>query len=196
MYAILRKTYGYGKKEDDMTVTQIANLTGITRPRASEALSALDLMNAVRKTDGRHGYVLSINKNYTDWQRTKNVRVRKTDGERTKNVRTAYEKRTHKRQPQKTTPKDNGQTTFGLFWSAYPRKVKKEAARKAWLKLNPDDLMTARIVKAVEAHKRQTQWATIEYVPHPATWINARQWEDEIKITATPAHQPFGVYGS
>ena len=252
MYAILRKTYGYGKKQDDMTVTQLANLTGITRPRASEALTALASINAVRKTDGHYGYVLAVNKNYAEWQRTENVRVRKTYGGRTKNVRGAYEKRTHKRQLQKTTTKENGrinknygawgdpvpkhetvpkqdvpkqdadrpktgqlasqnrthkrqlqktttkengQTAFDQFWLAYPRKEKKQEARKAWQALKPCETLTAEIVKALTQHKRQEQWQTRKFIPHPATWLRARQWEDELAPeSAGYKPQPFGVY--
>ena len=195
MYAILRKTYGYGKKQDDMTVTQLANLTGITRPRASEALTALASINAVRKTDGHYGYVLAVNKNYAEWQRTENVRVRKTYGGRTKNVRGAYEKRTHKRQLQKTTTKENGRTAFDQFWLAYPRKEKKQEARKAWQALKPCETLTAEIVKALTQHKRQEQWQTRKFIPHPATWLRARQWEDELAPeSAGYKPQPFGVY--
>ena len=37
VHAIIRKTYGYNKKEDWVTNTQIADLTGLHRVRVSEA---------------------------------------------------------------------------------------------------------------------------------------------------------------
>ena len=199
MYAILRKTYGYGKKQDDMTVTQLANLTGITRPRASEALSALEAISAVRKTDGHYGYVLSINKNYNEWKRTENVRVRKTDAERTENVRGAYGKRTHKRQSQKTTPKDICANGFARFWTAYPKKRAKGQAEKAWKRIKPSPELVEQICQAVGRAKTQDDWQKQngQFVPYPATWLNAKGWEDELQTPARPSHpshQPFGVY--
>lgn len=187
MYAILRKTYGFGKKQDDMTVTQLANMSGISRPRASEALGALVEMNAVRKTDGAYGYVLSINKIYADWGRTKNVRVRKTDAGRTENVRRAYEKRTHKRQSQKTTPKEcaNG---FESFWKIYPKRKNKGQAEKAWQKLKPTPELIDQICAAIAVAKTTPDWQKQngQFVPYPATWLNAKGWLDDAPRQSTP----------
>lgn len=68
LFFIARKTYGYGKKTDDMTVQQIANGTGLTRPHASATVRELEVINAVLKRDGKYGYLLGINKNYGEWR--------------------------------------------------------------------------------------------------------------------------------
>jgi phage replication O-like protein O len=109
MFAIIRKTYGYNKIEDDMTVTQLADAAGLSRSHASEALKELsDNTGAVLKRDGRHGYLLKINKNYKQWTRTKTGRVPKQDGQRPKTGNIASQNGTHKRQLQNTTPKEKG----------------------------------------------------------------------------------------
>lgn len=73
---------------------------------------------------------------------------------------------------------------FSRFWSAYPNKVKKSVAEKSWVKLNPDDALTERIIANVEQRKR-TEWAGdgARFVPHPTTYLNQRRWEDETAPT-------------
>ncbi len=66
---------------------------------------------------------------------------------------------------------------FDSFWKHYPRKVAKPNALKAWVKLKPDDSLTEKIIAAVKRQKLSDR--DIQFVPHPATWLNARRWEDE-----------------
>jgi uncharacterized protein YdaU (DUF1376 family) len=66
---------------------------------------------------------------------------------------------------------------FSSFWKHYPRKVAKPNAMKAWAKLKPDDSLTEKIIAAIKRQKLSDR--DIQFVPHPATWLNARRWEDE-----------------
>lgn len=84
-------------------------------------------------------------------------------------------------------PEDDGKTPmdrrFERFWKAYPRKVGKGAAEKSFKKYKPDDSLTERMIASVEAHKKSDQWKKDggQFIPHPATWLNQRRWEDEIE---------------
>lgn len=79
---------------------------------------------------------------------------------------------------------------FDEFWTCYPKKVGKEAARKAWAKLSPDDALCDTILSAVEAQKRSPQWCRDggQFIPNPSTWLNEKRWEDQLTISAEPAH--------
>lgn len=70
---------------------------------------------------------------------------------------------------------------FDDFWKAYPKKKAKEAARKAWAKLKPDETLGKEIIQAVEDAKKTTDWKKEngKYIPHPATYLNGKRWEDE-----------------
>lgn len=70
---------------------------------------------------------------------------------------------------------------FGQFWSAYPAKKAKPAAVKAWAKLHPDEQVQAAILAGIERERRSEQWTRDggRFIPHPATWLNQRRWEDE-----------------
>ena len=70
---------------------------------------------------------------------------------------------------------------FMLFWDAYPRKVGKDKAWKAWLARNGDRPELSDILDAVKKQSLSQQWRKDggQYIPHPSTWINAGRWSDE-----------------
>lgn len=61
--AIIRKTYGYNKKEDWVTNTQIMKLTGQTQQKVSQAKRKLVEKNIVTE----NGNKISLNKDYEKW---------------------------------------------------------------------------------------------------------------------------------
>lgn len=73
------------------------------------------------------------------------------------------------------------ETPFDTFWREYPRKKSKGQARTAFDKaLKKTDINT--IMTALRALKETKQWTKNggEFVPYPATWLNAEGWEDEV----------------
>jgi hypothetical protein len=74
---------------------------------------------------------------------------------------------------------------FATFWAAYPRKQAKQAAVRAWAKLGPDKPLLDVMLAAVERQRKSRQWVE-GYVPHPASWLNGRRWEDEAEPDPGP----------
>ena len=72
---------------------------------------------------------------------------------------------------------------FDVFWKQYPRKVAKPNAIKAWLKIKPDDVVLKKMLDAI--NQQQLPSKEIQFVPHPASWLNAQRWEDEITAPTT-----------
>lgn len=68
---------------------------------------------------------------------------------------------------------------FDKFWSVYPRHEGKQNARKAFEKLKVDEPLLETLINAIVKQKQSAQWSDPQYVPHPATWLNGRRWEDE-----------------
>jgi hypothetical protein len=66
------------------------------------------------------------------------------------------------------------------FWSAYPRKVKREAALAAWLLVAPDAALEARILAAVEVQKHTAQWRDRGAIPNADNWLVDGRWTDEV----------------
>jgi hypothetical protein len=73
--------------------------------------------------------------------------------------------------------KPNG---FARFWEAYPRKIGKGAAEKAYraacAKIGGPDPPGV-LLAALERVK--ATWREPEFIPHPSTWLNQSRWEDE-----------------
>jgi hypothetical protein len=91
-----------------------------------------------------------------------------------------------KRNPARRNAKGAG-PEFEAFWAVYPRKVAKVVAVRAWIKLDPDEAARTMIMKAIERHCRSEQWRK-GIIPHPATWLNQRRWEDE-ETSLTPVRR-------
>lgn len=75
---------------------------------------------------------------------------------------------------------------FARFWDAYPNKKGKDDARRAWTKRHPSDALTDVIIAAVEEQKEWPGWRKDggQFIPHPSTWLNRGQWEDEAPVDA------------
>ena len=73
---------------------------------------------------------------------------------------------------------------FDEFWKLYPRKESKQQAKKAWMKLKPGQKLFNMIANALEYRSQTKEWLAEggRYIPHPATWLNARRWEDEVDL--------------
>ena len=78
---------------------------------------------------------------------------------------------------------DGVNQNFENFWKAYPKKVGKDAASKAFAKRKPDDKLLKEILQAVELQKVSDQWTKDggQYIPNPATWLNQGRWMDELE---------------
>jgi hypothetical protein len=81
---------------------------------------------------------------------------------------------------------------FDAFWKAYPRKVGKPNALKAYLKIKDKP---SNLLDILEAHKRLPQWTKDngQFIPHAATWLNGRRWEDE--LDAPESGKTFTILG-
>lgn len=71
---------------------------------------------------------------------------------------------------------------FESFWKAYPRKVGKDEARKAFDKRKPTPELLNALLAAIEVQRQSLPWLKDggQFIPHPATWLNQGRWQDEI----------------
>jgi hypothetical protein len=80
---------------------------------------------------------------------------------------------------------------FVDFWSAYPRKVGKAAAAKAWRKavdrgVDPDSLTLA-----ATRYSESNANTDPKFICHPTTWLNQGRYEDETEPEASPAPRRY-----
>jgi uncharacterized protein YdaU (DUF1376 family) len=115
-------------------------------------------------------------------EKRKNTNVIRTNNERNTN---RYEQDT----TQDPRPKTQDKTIpshpdgFDSFWSAYPKKVGKPAAQKAFkaAKINGH---LSEVIGDIESRLLSEAWLKNggQFIPNPATYLNQRRWEDETTI--------------
>lgn len=262
LMAVVRKTYGFNKTEDDIALSQLATMTDGDRGNHSRVIKSLVKRRILNCTRGRHGQILGLNKDYTQWGmgagRLELVRsqwrgapsatvVTPTTVEGggccnpyNSDVVPPTTPVLSDLQQQKTTPKENSkrqkdkticapqadrgdsdddgaradqqgravtapegtragrngraltvltaeqQERFECFYAAYPRKRSRIAAEKAFAKLNPDAPLLAELLAGIERAKTTEQWRDPTKIPHPASWLNAGAWEDDIETAYRP----------
>jgi uncharacterized protein YdaU (DUF1376 family) len=74
-------------------------------------------------------------------------------------------------------------SAFDDFWTDYPRKVGKDAARKAFALAIKRGTSEADILIAV---RRQAWPRDPQFIPHPSTWLNGGRWQDDPAAAAPP----------
>lgn len=69
---------------------------------------------------------------------------------------------------------------FEQFWKAYPKKIGKKEAYKAWEKAKDKPLMVD-MLHAIDNAKLSPQWTKEngQFIPNPSTWLNQGRWADE-----------------
>ena len=73
------------------------------------------------------------------------------------------------------------QGAFNTFWQCYPRHTAKKLAEASFMKFMLEKRVSLDfILQKIDEHKKTEQWQNPTLVPHPATWLNQRRWEDEM----------------
>lgn len=74
----------------------------------------------------------------------------------------------------------NHDPDFMEFWTTYPRRVAKGAARKAWRSImKKGGVEAAAIIAGAAAYRDDPKRKSdISFTAHPASWLNAERWAD------------------
>jgi phage replication O-like protein O len=182
---VLRKTYGWNKKADVMSLSQIMEGTGLDRANCSRTLAELGEMKVLLKQQQAAGNLVEFNKKYKQWVVLPNQQPVAKSATKVlpKRQFAVVEMATTKDTTKRQLNTDIAQLAFSECWKEYPRKVGKGAAEKAWKKLPVDHGLYASIFRAIKAHKADPNTrlgnADPKYIPHFSTWLNDKGWEDE-----------------
>lgn len=83
----------------------------------------------------------------------------------------------------KESKKENfNSSLFNKFWNVYPKKVSKGNAEKWFNKNKPSEDLVNEMIEKINLLKQTNQWKSNDgqFIPYPATWLNAKGWEDEV----------------
>ena len=67
---------------------------------------------------------------------------------------------------------------FAKFWAFYPRGEDKQAAIRAWDRLQPDDALIDTIARALVRQMQSEDWSKGIGIPYASTYLNGRRWTD------------------
>ena len=185
---ILRQTYGFNRKEAELSYAEIAQATGISRRNAVRSMQELvsKLTLGVVKTDTSGKLTYRFNKDYEQWMcfSRRELGVVKKDttllSKRTPlPIKDNIKEKETNYIAQSGVKKDT--TKFDEFWKAYPKKRSKGDAEKAWKSVKANSHFKE-ILEAVEKQKQSWDWKKDggQFIPYPATWLRRKKWEDEI----------------
>lgn len=91
----------------------------------------------------------------------------------------------------------SGLDRFEEFWDAFAHKQNRPGSERAWRSLKPKRPQTRAELLAVVIDRARAYAAStpeLRYRKHPATWLRARGWEDELvpqSATGPPTQQSF-----
>jgi hypothetical protein len=117
-------------------------------------------------------YIPKFHELLDNWQTRKVDKLRSSDVVTTKKLPNQLEVE---------EDKDITPSLFETFWKAYPKKKLKGNAEKAWIKAKVTNGRYEQIMNKLEILKKSKDWQKEEgkFIPHPATWLNGKGWEDE-----------------
>ena len=169
---------------------ELAKYMGTDRQRIR---TRLDLMLAIGFSTHQvtHRYTILTILNYSKYQ-DKPEHIKPSDKPSANPALTQppYYKEGEEGKEEKNTPPYP--PAFESFWKLYPKKVGKGEALKSWKKIKPNNGTIEKITLAVESQKNTTQWTKDDgqFIPHPATWLNQRRWDDDVCIVLNTPERP------
>ena len=223
--AIVRYTYGYNKKEAEISLGTIANfINHKDRASVSRAVTRLIKANIIHLagTNGQNR-VLRLNKDYDTWDlncchnnnccRNDNSTVAKMTTEvlpkqqqilYTTNNKTINKTNTNEQccrndnstVAKMTTPKPDFSEEFESLWKLYPRKKgKSSVTKKAMKELREAGFDTVK--KAIENYKAEIQkfHTQEQYIMHGSTFFNGG-WKDYTESEVNSDADPYANVGT
>lgn len=78
---------------------------------------------------------------------------------------------------------------FERFYAAYPKKRSRGIAEKAFAKLKPSEELLVEMLGALAKRAASGTWVDQQFVPHPASWLNAKGWLDVVQAEYSTAER-------
>lgn len=206
LMVVIRKTWGFNKIEDEISLSQFVLLTGLNRSQVCKSINSLVSKLILGIKNDTHTNKYFISKDYDKWIKVVSKMTPSIKNDTTPSIkfdtrssiksdnRGSIKSDTYKRHLlQKTFIKDkrdkDSSALFDEFWKVYPRKIAKPTARKAFDRAfkesKQNGLFLPSLLKSIELNKQSKQWQDVTYVPHPATWLNQKRFNDDVIISET-----------
>lgn len=197
---IWRYTYGFSRKEHEISETFISKASGIDRRNIRREISELikkKMLIVVQEASFTRPRVIRFNKNYDNWE---GVNL-PSEGENTPGGQDATppegelapSSRGSIHPPRKQLYKTNNKTNeheefFESLWKLYPRKKGKgqvsATQKKKLYKIGIDE-----IARTIDRYKREVEGKDQQYTMHGSTFFNTG-YEDYLDVNYIEPEQP------
>lgn len=182
---VIRKTYGFHKKDDFISLTQIAGAIKSSKIRCSQVVKKLVYMKILTVNENINGIGKSyiFNKDFERWGGVnENINgIGKYKRTVNKNINGGVnENINHKRKNINIQLKKEYMCKFDEFYNLYPKKRAKKKAIESWMKLKMDNDLFNKIIESLRHDINSEDWNKEggQFIPLPATWLNQERWED------------------
>lgn len=185
---VFRMTYGYQRKEFNMSITYISKATDINKMQIQRELATLisrKIIIVISEATFSKSRVIAFNTNFNDWVLAKKLTVSETDKSTVSElVNSTVSGLANQIKKDKESIKENSANSFyeDLFlelWKLYPNKKGKSAVTKK-SKETISKIGIEKMTKAIETYKNELQRETWKQAMNGSTFFNGR-YEDYLQ---------------
>jgi hypothetical protein len=180
---LLDKEFGDAEKRE-RAISRRLGLQGEAFTNAKERLVASGLIGA--DWQPRSWDSLQFKSDHDGAERQRRSRANRNVTTTSRDSHTPEQNRTDTDTEQREESRDDALDPFDEFWSAYPRRVGKAAAKRVWSRKGLN-AMADKILEHLRARVRSdAQWLAEggKFIPHPSTWLGRDGWDDEYEVGA------------
>lgn len=91
---------------------------------------------------------------------------------------------------------DAPRVSFADFWKAYPRRVARKDAERAWMKV--DAGCHSSLMAALQSQKKSDDWRKDggRFIPYPGSWLRGERWTDELDTDLGMGQCSWNMHGN
>lgn len=162
--------------QSDLTLDQLAQKCGISRDMVRTALKKLEKDSTIRRARIAPRKTLTTIVNWDTYQ-SPDKKIPSKSPRNPLQIPSPKEVKKGRNEEVNSISSACADGEFEKWYSKYPKKVGKKAAYRAWSKLNASERISA--IDAIEDMHRIFDGGSKQFVPNPATWLNAGGWDDD-----------------
>lgn len=179
-----RYTYGFGRKETELSLNFLSKATGISKRYISDGLTELinsNVLIVIKESTYNSSRIIAFNKNYSEWEYRSTVQQVKYSSTGEAEVDTTVEPQFNttvepqfhqERKHKENLNKGDYEKSFEELWKQYPKKKGKGAVSKTQkqklFKIGYD-----RLTKAITKYKKEREGQDPQYTMYGSTFFNS-----------------------
>jgi len=196
---VIRKTYGWNKKQDEISLSQFCDHIPVSKTSICSALKNLQLVKILVLVKKGKSKLCSntwqLNKDYDKWQLVKKTKlVKKTAATSKENFNKLVKKTLHTKESKESIQKKhiNFSNDFEVFWKYYPRKEDKDESYIRYKEvLRIQDIKPEVLITASKNYNASSVGNERRYIKLAHTFLSRGGYKDWIDPEVTTKECKF-----